>query len=257
MTHEIVTSLLRSHNKGNTIYLAIDCKGSKADGVPVSCSGTKKSVSGSVLGFGIATRRSDYEDEKRTFLGTSVGTVICPLGIFDQARSASKYGSTRVVDALNRFIDEGGKGRYVKVSAQHYWFDVDSMEIMLAANRFRLEKSLMRDKSRGKLYIHRVTLKSEEGGSDSANLTAEVIGPVIIGEKCTIGIGSRIGPFVSIQDECVIGSHVRCENTILLSKSKVSNSMTIKDAIVSQQETINLKKENSQPTDGDEKDGQQ
>lgn len=244
LAEQIVAKLLASRFEENTIYTAIDNRSSVRGGTLVSYFQSSKSNLGSVLAFGPTETPQGDMGKTKVGLGISVGIAICPTETFKHARAAAKNGSTRVVDVLNRFISENGRGWCVKIGAEDYWFDVDTVETALSANRYVLQKSLLGYKPRGKLYLDKSTYWQEDGLTDSSHSLARIIGPSIIGDRSKIGDGSSIGPYVSVQHGCSIGCEVKCRNSIILDGSRIRDRTVVEDTIVCGLETLSAKKNN-------------
>ncbi|WXG43043.1 MAG: NDP-sugar synthase [Promethearchaeati archaeon SRVP18_Atabeyarchaeia-1] len=234
----ILARLLSSRVEEDTAYIAVRDRDQGMGGTPVTYYQPPADDLGSVVAFGPSGARRDSMMKGKVAVGTSVGVTVCPRKIFDYAHAAARNGSTRVVDALNLFFSENGKGRCVKIGDEDYCFDVDTVEMALSANRYILQNSLIGDKPRGKLFPDQLALWSSDESPDSSHSIARIIGPSIIGRSCEIGVGSSLGPFVSVQDDCVIGTNVTCTNSIITGGSRINAGSTIRDAITIDHEII-------------------
>jgi NDP-sugar pyrophosphorylase family protein len=253
----IIPKLLANRSSEDSVTIAVDSRFHSDEGTPILYFLPPKSDLGSVLSLGPSEIRGATKLKSRTRLGTSVGIAVCPAGIFKQAHTAAKNGSTRVVDALNLMISQNEKGRCVLIGTDDYWFDVDTVETALSANRLLLHGSLFGDKPRGKLYTAQFVSKHTGESTGSRVSPARIIGPSIIAEGSEIGDGSRIGPYVSIQEECVIGRDVSCRNSIMLKGSKIDDYTSIRDAITYDHKTISAQRSNNVTPDQDaENEGQ-
>ena len=251
----IIPKMLANRSEEDTVLIAVDNQNLGRGGTPVSYSQLPESDLGSVMFLGPSKIRGDYEAGTKAVLGTSVGIAVCPPGIFKYVRAAARNGSTKVVDALNWFISQNGKGRCVMIDAGNYWFDVDTMETALSANRFILQEHLFGDMPRGKLYTDGSTNWTGSGPSDSHVLPARIIGPSIIGEGSEIGSGSKIGPYVSAQKDCSIGREVNCRNSIILEGSRIDDCMSIEGTMVYGRKILSAKRSNNVTSGRDMQDG--
>ncbi|MCB1134644.1 MAG: sugar transferase [Chlamydiia bacterium] len=71
--------------------------------------------------------------------------------------------------------------------------------------------------------------------------TAEVIGPVFIGRNTQIGEGVRIGPHVVIENNCIIDSKSRLQDSIVCQNSYVGEGLDLVNNIVDRRWIINTK----------------
>nr|MDO8135794.1 NDP-sugar synthase [Candidatus Njordarchaeum guaymaensis] len=244
LKHQIISKLLQSHTQRGTVNIAISELSSQGhQGTRVAYYKGLRSNGGPVLQFLEPEMiREKNRNSVKTILGSAIGVIICPREVFKYGHIAARNGSSRVIDALNRYIADRGEGRYMKVSSKDYWFDVDTIQTLLEANSFILKNSMV-DEETGRFFAANTESQFEnKPRSDYDSFSARVLGPSIIGRGCVIGEESRIGPYVSIQDNCMIGRHVACRNAIVLSRSRVGDNSTIENAVVSGQETITATK---------------
>nr|MDO8099878.1 NDP-sugar synthase [Candidatus Njordarchaeota archaeon] len=240
LRHRIISKLIQSHTQTGTVSISISeltpeicqrtcvayCKGPGSRDVTVLQFLEPEMI------------REKNKNSVKTILGTALGVVVCPREIFEYIRIAARNGSSRVIDALNRYIADRRKARYIRAGKKDYWFDVDTVQTVLEANNFVL-KNAMVDEGAGRFYAADARSRYESKPiSDYDILGTTVLGPTIIGKGCVIGEKSRIGPYVSIQDDCVIGRRVTCRNAIFLSGSRIGDNSAIENAVVLGQETI-------------------
>jgi NDP-sugar pyrophosphorylase family protein len=238
----IIPKMLTNRFEEDTVYIAVDSQDPGRRGTPVSYSRLPKSNLGSVLALGSSEITGDHEVNMKAVQGISIGIAVCPAETFKYARAAARNGATKVVDALNLFISQNGKGRCVMIGAEDYWFDVDTVETALSANRFLLKESLFGDKPKGKLFTSECTRWSGSGPPNSCVSDAKIIGPSIIGEGSEIGSGSDIGPYVSVQKDCYIGHDVNCRDSIVLEGSRINDCTSIEDTMVYGRKILSAKK---------------
>jgi glucose-1-phosphate thymidylyltransferase len=232
---DIVRDLVRNHERDGVLHVAAGSSYPQTPrGSMLVCSLGVGANAGSV----VKLQESEMTSAKRgsnqkVSVRTSIGVVICPKILFKYAHAVAKSGSTKVIDALNRYISETGRARYMTIGSRDYCFDVDDFHTLLGANRFILRNSLITDKALGRFYpnnsISPVGSKLLDYHSPTSST---IIGPAVIGKRSKVKEGSTIGPYVSIQDNCKIGRDVRCENTIVLSDSQVGDGKIIENAVI-------------------------
>jgi len=240
LKHRIISKLIQSHTHTDTVNISISelnpevcqrtcvayCKGLGSSDVTVLQFLEPEMI------------KEKNKNSVKTILGTALGVVVCPREIFEYVHISARNSSSRVIDALNRYITDRGKARCIRVGKKDYWFDVDTVQTLLEANSYVL-KNAMVDEGAGRFYAADAQSRYEsKPRSDYDSSGTTVLGPTIIGKGCVIGEKSRIGPYVSIQDDCVIGRRVTCRNAIFLSGSRVRDNSTIENAVVRGQEII-------------------
>jgi NDP-sugar pyrophosphorylase family protein len=184
------------------------------------------------------TLGNNSKNSEMSILGAALGIVVCPKEIFKYIHNAAREGFSRVTDVLNRYIADGGLAGLVNIDYNDCWFDLDTIQTLLEANRFVLRDSTI-DKEVGQFYPEHVQSvgKGQSAGAYYGS-DIRVIGPSIIGKDCIVESKSKIGPYVSIQDNCIIGRHVTCRNAIFLSGSRVGDNSAIKNAVFYDNRTI-------------------
>jgi mannose-1-phosphate guanylyltransferase len=68
--------------------------------------------------------------------------------------------------------------------------------------------------------------------------SVEIVGPVIIGSRCTISQGARITGPAAIGSDCYIGENARIERTVIWSGGRVGAGATLRQCIVGHDATI-------------------
>ena len=71
------------------------------------------------------------------------------------------------------------------------------------------------------------------GKDSSVSRDSFIMGPVIIGDNCTIGPRVRIGPYVSIGNNSVL-KECDIENSIIMQYCKIDTKIHLKDSIIAQ-----------------------
>ncbi len=110
-------------------------------------------------------------------------------------------GELEITDALDMLMNQGNKIEYDTVTG--WWKDTGTPEDIIHANKLVLDsigtenQFLVDDDSQIKDSI--VIGKGTEISRDSF-----ITGPAIIGKNCCIGPAVRIGPYVSVGDNCTI-----------------------------------------------------
>jgi len=129
----------------------------------------------------------------------------------------SKRGELEITDAIQKLVEDGYDVRNNTISKEY--IDAGDPEGLLKANRYIL--SFIENDNKGEIE-RGVALKGEvkirEGTVVYKN--SKLYGPVFIGRKCKIGPSTRIGPYVSIDDNVIIkGGSIK--NTIVMNGSQL------------------------------------
>ena len=125
-------------------------------------------------------------------------------------------------------MDQGYSVEYDTVTG--WWKDTGTPEDIIHANKLVLDsigtenQFLIDDESEVKNKI--VIGKNTEISRDSF-----VTGPAIIGKNCKIGPKVRLGPYVSVGDNCTI-RHCNIENTIIMDDCKIDAKVDLSDSII-------------------------
>jgi glucose-1-phosphate thymidylyltransferase len=158
-----------------------------------------------------------------------VGVYMFDHNVFKAARAIkpSFRGELEITDAIQRLIDQGYTVRSHIVDG--WWKDTGHVGDMLEANRMvldTLETRIEGHVDKDSRIEFRVVV--EKGARIIRSL---VRGPAIIGKKAVIR-DSYVGPFTSIDRECII-EHAEIEHSIILARSRVTSiSKRIEDSLI-------------------------
>ena len=143
-----------------------------------------------------------------------------------------------ITDALDNLLKQNNNIGYEKIT--DYWKDTGTPEDILHANGEIIEKHPdFRRKHIAEQSIDGVntTGKTILGKNYEIGSNVTIIGPVIIGDNCTILENSSIGPNVSVGNNSVI-SISNLENSIIMENCKINSVVKIKDSIVASNSEI-------------------
>ncbi|MHA1278036.1 MAG: sugar phosphate nucleotidyltransferase [Candidatus Helarchaeota archaeon] len=140
--------------------------------------------------------------------------LICRINFKSYIEKSVDLGYTQVIDAVNLYIQQDNKVIGVQ-SHQGYWFDLDTIKDVLAANRYLLDQ-----------------LQSEELHVNTHTFSdCNLFQPIIIGENCSLQKSCSIGPYVSIGNDTLIRENAQIQNSIICPSSQIPTNARIKDAI--------------------------
>jgi len=138
-------------------------------------------------------------------------------------------GELEITEALQMLMDNGVKIEYDTVTG--WWKDTGTPEDIIHANKLVLdsigtENQFLIDNDaeiNGNIVIGKETTISRD---------SFVTGPVIIGKNCKIGPAVRLGPYVSIGDNCIL-KNCNVENSIIMSDCRISSKIDLSSSIIS------------------------
>jgi glucose-1-phosphate thymidylyltransferase len=145
-----------------------------------------------------------------------IGAYLFTKPIFESIAilKPSARGEYEITDAIQSMIDRGYQIAHSITNGKYT--DVGTIDRWLEANRWMLSRELGNE--------YRV-------GSSSILENCEIIGPVLIGEDCSIK-NCRLGPYVSIQDGVHLENCSQIENSILLENSFLKDvAWKVKDSV--------------------------
>lgn len=235
--HQMISKLVLSHTQSGTINITVSEFSSQTYWrTCVACFKRPRSGCQSMLQFIDPQTIKESKIPAKTILGISAGAIVCPIEIFKYGHVVAGSGSSRVIDALNRYLADEKEAKCIKVKKAD-WLDVDTIHALLQANNHVLRDSMV-DEENGRFYASNMQSRLKNEASSDYDSAFRVIGPTIVGKRCMIGKNSIIGPYVSIQDDCVIGKHVTCSNTIVLNGSGIKDDSAIENAVVYGQDVV-------------------
>jgi len=136
-----------------------------------------------------------------------IGAYLFTRDVFDSIAKLqpSSRGEYEITDAIQLMIQQGSRIAHSMTNGRYT--DVGTIDRWLEANRWMLTQEVG-DR-------HAV-------GKNSVLNDCEIIGPVLIGDNCTIE-KCKIGPFVSIQNGVQVKNCTHIEHSILLEHSALSD----------------------------------
>jgi NDP-sugar pyrophosphorylase family protein len=154
--------------------------------------------------------------------GTAITKLLVPLLISrvdfqSYVKRSLALNQTKVIDAMQLFVENKNPTAAYKIQGG-YWFDLDTIEDVLATNALLLEQGIYKDG---------LSITSEQLSSE--NITVKK--PVLIGNHCKINANCTLGPNVSIGDHSSIRQHVKLQNSIVFPRSEVPAYLEIRNAI--------------------------
>lgn len=145
-----------------------------------------------------------------------IGAYLFTKPIFESIATLkpSARGEYEITDAIQSMIDRGYRIAHAITNGKYS--DVGTIDRWLEANRWMLSREL------GDTY---------QVGASSVLENCQIVGPVLIGEGCTIK-NCRLGPYVSIQDGVRLENCAQIENSILLENSILQDvAWKVKDSV--------------------------
>jgi NDP-sugar pyrophosphorylase family protein len=104
-----------------------------------------------------------------------------------------------------------------------FWTDIGEPKDYLKANRLLLSMGITKNQ------VQKTVNKWAQ---------QEIDEPTVIGEDVVIGEGSKIGPYAAIADHVTLGRGVRIEDSIIFPGTTISDSTSIRGAIIGENATI-------------------
>ena len=144
----------------------------------------------------------------------------------------SSRGELEITDAICWLISQGHR---VEHDVLRGWrIDTGKKDSLLECNRLVLD-TLQREVS-GQVD-HLSTVEGATNLHQRASITNSVVcGPVIIGAGANI-VNSKIGPYVSIAEDCVVADS-EIENSVLMSRCSVKGLQGLSDSLVGRDTTL-------------------
>lgn len=75
----------------------------------------------------------------------------------------------------------------------------------------------------------------------AVHATAELNGPVFLGDNVCVGPGARIGPNAVISDNCIIDKNASVQNSLVLPNTYVGEWIEVNDCVVQKNDLINVR----------------
>jgi len=133
-----------------------------------------------------------------------------------------------ITDALHMLLETNHKIDYHMIT--DYWKDTGTPEDIIHANKEILENSISNIQGQIASNVKKEGMIIVEKGAQIEN-DVKLIGPVLIGQNTVITEGARIGPNVTIGNECII-SKVKITNSIIMNNCKISLETNLTNSII-------------------------
>ena len=154
------------------------------------------------------------EKSERSFL---VPMLICRINFEPYIQKSIALNYTKVMDAVKLFLEEKNELNAVEIK-DGSWFDLDTIQDVLAANKFLLNHLERNYSCADNLdYFNSRKIK--------------LIKPLMIGKNCHFEDNCLIGPYVTIGENCFIGKGALIRNSIVCPNSKIPPNIILNNAI--------------------------
>lgn len=182
----------------------------------------------------------------------SAGIMVLPSIIFDflVKNLKSPRGEIELTDAINRFVQNGGKMAIHPIT--DYWVDIGYPWNILRANELGMEHLEGQDVL---ITSPGVTIEGVIQIADTVTLRPGTFiqGPVVIDDDATVGPNCFIRPGTYIGKNVRIGSSVEIKNSIILDYTTIGHLSYVGDSIIGRKcnfgagtKIANLKLDNSE-----------
>lgn len=165
-----------------------------------------------------------------------VGVVAFSPLLFDivEELEPSDRGELELTAAIDQIVRGDGDAAVIEVDGT--WKDVGTPEDVIDTNEIVLGD--IDSDVRGTVHESATVEGSLALGTGSRiGPDVEVDGPVVVGENTTIEAGTEVGPYVTIEDECVIRA-ARITSTVVLEEATIDTSRTITDSVIGSKVTL-------------------
>jgi len=226
VSSEALSKIVSSHsnNQDALVTLAVD---------PKSTSGSSVSIgsSGRILGI---KRRAENEDT----IATSAMFMVVKSGFVDYCKRSLEGGATTAVSVLNDVIDEGHSVQSFPITEK--WFDLDTIQDILEANRYYLESAFVQYQDTIFLHAGDTMEIGNPLNLDSGIAIEEGVclkGPCLIDRASQIGEDCIIGPHTSIGRGTIVGEQCEIQDASIFRNSHVPShsryhSILVNDSII-------------------------
>ncbi len=164
--------------------------------------------------YGVAELAMNGQIQRFIEKPKSASSALINAGVYVFSREIFKYIPKNVAVSLEQevFPTLAGKGLLYGYTTEETWTDIGKPEDYVAINRELLRR------------IH--------PRRPEVNRKAEVLNPVAIDRKVTVGDNSIIGPYAILGMSVTIGKNVRIKDTIVFPNTTISDSCTVEKAII-------------------------
>lgn len=207
---EPLSQIIYNHstNQDAIATLAVDTK--STSGSPVSIDS-----SGRILGV---QKRVENEDT----IATSAMFMVIKSEFVEHCKRALERGATTVVSVLNNLIHEGYSVQSFPIDA--VWFDLDTIQDFLDANRYYLKSALVQYKDAIFVPVGDTMEIGNPLNFDSGIVIESGVclqGPCLIDRESHIGENCIIGPYTSIGRGTIVEDQCEIKDAILFGNSHV------------------------------------
>ncbi len=144
----------------------------------------------------------------------------------------SPRGELEITDAISWLISQGHRVEHDVL--QGWWIDTGKKDSLMQCNRLVLD-TLQREVAAQ--VDHLSTVEGAAILQERALITNSIVcGPVIIGSGSRI-VNSKIGPYVSIAEDCLVQDS-EIDNSVLLSRCSVEGLQGLTDSLVGRDTTL-------------------
>ena len=160
-----------------------------------------------------------------------IGIYFLTPKIFDiiDRLKPSWRGELEITEALQMLMDDGNKIEYDTVTG--WWKDTGTPEDIIHANKLVLdsigtENQFLIDSDaeiKDNVVVGTGTILDDE---------SSIIGPVIIGKNCSIGPGVKLGPYVSVGDNCNL-NHCTIKDSIIMTNCIINVKVDFESSLIS------------------------
>jgi len=165
-----------------------------------------------------------------------IGVYFLTPKIFDiiDNLKPSMRGELEITDALQLLMDTGNTIAYDTVTG--WWKDTGTPDDIIHANRLVLDSIGTEEQF---LVEKDASIKDNIiiGSNTEISQDSSIIGPAIIGKNCKIGNAVRLGPYVSIGDNCIL-ENCNIENSILMKDCKIYAKVNLSSSIIAHNSQI-------------------
>lgn len=118
-----------------------------------------------------------------------------------------------------------GDGIYA-FDADGYWLDLGTPERYVEATR---------DLIAGRVHSYLDELRDRDGNVIAPSAVtdgAQLVAPVVIGERAQVAPGSVVGPFSVLGPDVAVGADCRVENAVVMDAARIAPAAAVEDSIV-------------------------
>ena len=161
--------------------------------------------------------------DKITSRWINAGIYILSPALFHDVPEDQPFSFER--DLFPRWLREGISFRACPLEG--YWRDIGKPQSYLEAHWDILdgefETAIHGDLRRPSVWVQ---------GNVSVDPTARLVGPLILGDRCSVGPEATVGPRTVIGDHVIVESHARVTGSVVWAHSRIGDSSVVEDAIL-------------------------